>query len=182
MESSDQGAQPTPALYPTGPSSTLVQINKPAYTTMEKDPPRMTTEQRERFDNLTRLQQRILINLLNGMDAAAAYKEAGGKSKPEHVKACACQILRNPQLSSLFNDLKAAQAERALVTTEDLVKSLRELAGLNVPVDSGDLNHQTQIQAIKLLIGYTGGFDNNIQKTELSGYIERSESDFYDDE
>ena len=121
----------------------------------------MTPEQRQLFDSLTRLQQRTVINLTNGMNRADAYIAAGGRARGNNIRSCVAEIIAKPDVSLLLNELKAAEAERALVTADDLAKRLRMFAGLNQPFDPDDLTNKDRLTAIKMLTDYTGSFDKN---------------------
>ena len=46
----------------------------------------MTAEQKEMFDSLTPLQQKVAVNVISGMSNIDAYKAAGGKAKSQQAR------------------------------------------------------------------------------------------------
>ena len=132
-----------------------------------KPPTGMTEEQRKQLDNLTRLQQSMVINILSGMATKDAYVLAGGRCKPENIYTCSSEILRNPQVSSLISSVQSSVADRALITAEEIVQRLRQEAGLDTPLNPDDMTPANRMAALKMMGDYTGNFDKNRSKVEL---------------
>ena len=138
----------------------------------------MTEEQEALFFKLTPLQQKFSLNILKRMSQADSYIKAGGKAKDPDQKGS--RLARNGKVSSFVGMMKRKTVEKQLITAEDIAKALMKEAGMmgNPPDDSVQ---SARISALKTLTDYTGDFDKNKNKVEHSGYVDRSESDLYDD-
>ena len=127
----------------------------------------MTPEQQVQFDSLTRLQQKLVLNLVSGMPKREAYLAAGGRARGENIRSCVAEILAKPDVSLLLSSLNLMQAEKALITAEGIVQRLIEEAGLNTHLNPESMTPATRLAALKLLTDYTGGFDKNKTKMEV---------------
>ena len=93
-----------------------------------------------------------VANGFNGLQAAisAGYSESSAKE-------IASENLTKPNIAEYIFKFKAKASEKALVTTEDVVKGLMKEAG-SIEEDSSPT---ARISAWKALSDYTGGFDSN---------------------
>lgn len=93
----------------------------------------MTDEQKEMFDQLTPLQQKVATNVISGMSNIDAYKEAGGKAETkESAEASVSQILSNLKVKVFIDSMKAAAVSSALMTREEMLERLSGLARTNM--------------------------------------------------
>ena len=129
--------------------------------------PAMTPEQQAQFEKLTRLQQKLVINLAAGMSKPDAYIAAGGRARGENIRSCVAEILAKPDVSLLLTSLTNSLAEKALISAEDIVRRLIQVAGLDREHSPEDATPATQMAALKMLGDYTGGFDQNRTKMEV---------------
>lgn len=85
----------------------------------------MTPEQKDLFDKLTQLQQRVATNVLAGMTQRQAYLTAGGKAKnDESADATASEILRNPSVVAFMDSMKMQAVSDAIMTREEAMAKL----------------------------------------------------------
>ncbi len=83
--------------------------------------------------------------------------------------------------------MKAVAAGIQLLTSADVAEALMREAGIlrdikgNLIPPPEDSKQSARIAAISKLTDYTGDFDKNKNKVEHSGYVDRAESDLYDD-
>ena len=124
--------------------------------------PRKLTSKQEAYKNAR----------IAGSDPSAAYDIA----YPTHqmsrnaVNVAAQKLERHPTISLLIEEGREKAAERALVTTEDVVKGLLIEAQCN-----GEGSSQSaRVSAWKAISDYTGGFDANTKKVAHSGAIDLS--------
>ena len=143
----------------------------------------MTEEQEALFAKMTRLQRRMCTNVLGGMKQTEAYVEAGGTAK--NTRSAASEILSRPHVFRYMASMEKAAADAALCTAQDIVVALMREAGVGVDEDGEpipsppDTCQSGRVSALKVLTNFTGGFDNNKQLVEHSGYIERSLDELY---
>ena len=98
----------------------------------------------------------------NGFNATQAALKAG--YKPDNVRTTASENLAKPYIQDYIAEFMAKASERALVTTADIVERLWEEA--NLKEEGG--SQSGRIQALKILTDFTGGFDANKQKVDLT--------------
>ena len=107
-------------------------------------------------DSLTSKQhafcEAYVSNGFNGLQAAisAGYSESSAKE-------IASENLTKPNIANYIAYFKEQASEKALVTTEDVVKGLMKEAGSS----EEDSSPTARISAWKALSDYTGGFDSN---------------------
>ena len=147
----------------------------------------MTDEQQELHDSLTLLQRNFSINIINGMTKKQAYFNAGGKAKSDGaVRLSIHQIITKHNVSEYLKQMKAVAAGIQLLTSADVAEALMREAGIlrdikgNLIPPPEDSKQSARIAAISKLTDYTGDFDKNKNKVEHSGYVDRAESDLYD--
>ena len=87
----------------------------------------MTPEQKELFDQLTGLQQKICTIIIGNpsLSQREAYYAGGGKAKSDEVAdASACEILANPKVKAFMNEMKAQAVSDAMMSREEAIKIL----------------------------------------------------------
>ena len=149
----------------------------------------MNEEQEKLFDSMTPLQKKFSVNYINGRSKKQAYFGAGGKAKnPDSVRNTICRMFTNCYVSEFITQMKKKAAEIQLCTAVDIAAALMREAGVKrnrsgqhiaPPEDS---TQTARVSALKALTEYTGGFDKNTQKHEITEFIDPPDSDFYDDE
>ena len=88
---------------------------------------------------------------------------------------------------NILKQMKAVAAGIQLLTSADVAEALMREAGIirdikgNLIPPPEDSKQSARIAAISKLTDYTGDFDKNKNKVEHSGYVDRAESDLYDD-
>jgi phage terminase small subunit len=113
---------------------------------------------------LTSKQEAYKNNRIAGMGVCAAYNKAYPEQKMSQkaVSVAANKLEKDPRIMLEMDAAKKEATERALVTVEDIVKGLLIEAQTN-----GEGSTQSaRVAAWKALTDYTGGFDNNTQKTD----------------
>lgn len=86
---------------------------------------KLTAEQQLLFDALTPLQKKFVTHLLKGKNQTDAYKKAGGKAKTaETARACASEILTNPNVRSFMSSIEGSAIDEAIMTREEALKRL----------------------------------------------------------
>lgn len=113
---------------------------------------------------LTAKQEAYKNARISGVDPSAAYDIAYPTHKMSRnaVNVEAQKLERHPTISLLIEESRAEATERAIVTTEDVVKGLLVEAQCN-----GEGSSQSaRVAAWKALSDYTGGFDTNKQKVQ----------------
>ena len=98
----------------------------------------------------------------NGFNATRAAISAGYSAKT--AKDIACQNLAKVYIQEAIESFMNKATKKALVTTEDIVKGLYEIAR------EGE-QESARVSAYKTLTDYTGGFDNNKQKIETKEVV-----------
>ena len=93
----------------------------------------MTAEQKEMFDSLTPLQQKVAVNVISGMSNIDAYKAAGGKAKSQQAKESgASEILSHPKVKAFVDSMKAEAVSNAVMSREEMLERLSGLARANM--------------------------------------------------
>lgn len=72
--------------------------------------------------------ERFTQALAQGMPASRAYIEAGYLARGNSAEVNAARLLRNAQVAQRLDELKQEAADRAIVTTEDVLRGLRKEA------------------------------------------------------
>jgi phage terminase small subunit len=107
-------------------------------------------------EKLTAKQQAFCESYVaNGFNATQAALTAGYKET--NATQQGCENLGKPYIQEFIQNFMAEASERALVTTEDVVKGLLKEAASN----EEDSSPTARISAWKALTDYTGGFDSN---------------------
>jgi phage terminase small subunit len=89
----------------------------------------MTPEQKELFDELTELQQRIATGVLAGMTQRAAYYAGGGKAKDDPgADMSASQIISNPKVKAFMDSMKVQAVNKAIMDREEAMEILSALS------------------------------------------------------
>ena len=101
----------------------------------------------------------------NGFNATQASISAGYSKKT--AKQAGSENLSKPVISEKIEEFKKKAAEKALCDTQWVVKNLMvEAQGMGE-----DTSSSARVTALKSLSDFTGGFDANKQKVELSNNI-----------
>lgn len=119
--------------------------------------PRKLTDKQEAYKN----------NRIAGMGVSASYNAAYPDQKMNRtaVSVAANKLEHDPRISLGIAEAKKAVAESVLVTVQDVVNGLLVEAQCN-----GEGSSQSaRVAAWKALSDYTGGFDTNKIKQEVSG-------------
>lgn len=94
----------------------------------------MTKEQQGLFEQLTKLQQRVAIGVLEGKSQRQAYLDAGGKSKTETaMDSSASEILNNLKVKAFMNSMRASVVNAAVMTREEAMARLSDIARTSAP-------------------------------------------------
>jgi phage terminase small subunit len=114
-------------------------------------------------DKLTAKQQAFCESYVaNGFNATQAAITAGYSEKT--AKDIGCENLAKPNIAEYIFEFKAKASEKALVTTEDIVRGLL----VEAKGEGEDTSTSSRVAAYKALSDYTGGFDNNKNKTDIT--------------
>lgn len=85
----------------------------------------MTPEQQLLFDKLTKLQQRVAINVIAGMTQRQAYYAAGGTAKSdESADSAVHTMLSNVQVSTFIDSMQLQAVSDAIMTRKEAMKTL----------------------------------------------------------
>ena len=74
--------------------------------------------------------ERFAQGVTQGKPGSKAYADAGYKARGNSAEVNAARLLRNAKVAARITDLKTQAAERAIVTTEDVLRGLRDEAEL----------------------------------------------------
>lgn len=92
----------------------------------------MTQEQKELFDKLTPLQQKVCTNVISGMSNIDSYINAGGKGESKSSQeASASRMLRDVKVKSFLDSMKQAAVTSAVMSREEMLEELSLLARTN---------------------------------------------------
>lgn len=93
----------------------------------------MTAEQKEMFDSLSTLQQKVAVNVISGMSNIDAYKSAGGKSKTQQsAEASVSRMLSDVKVKAFIDSMKAEAVSSAVMSREEMLERLSGLARTNM--------------------------------------------------
>lgn len=97
---------------------------------------KLTDKQKELFDDLTKMQQKIVLKSLEGMNDIDAYRAGGGKAKDEITQAVsASQIFSNLKVVSFMDSMKETLISEAIMTRTEALERLTRIARADcVPV------------------------------------------------
>ncbi|WP_430248408.1 terminase small subunit [Providencia sp. PAZ2] len=85
----------------------------------------LTDEQKVLFDALTKLQQKFVLGILNGLNQTDAYKQAGYKAKSDDsARASASEILTNLNVKSFLDAVNETAVSSAIMTREEALERL----------------------------------------------------------
>ncbi len=119
------------------------------------------------MDKLTDKQRRFVEEYCgNGFNATKAAASAGYSQKT--AKQMGTENLAKPIIQEHIQEFMSEATEKALVTTEDIVKGLYDIA------QHGE-SESARVSAYKTLTDYTGGFDNNRQKVDNNITINKAD-------
>lgn len=108
----------------------------------------MTDEQKELFDKLTPLQQKVCTNVIGGMSNIDAYIAAGGKAKTKtSQESGASEILSNPKVKAFLDSMKQSAVNDAVMSRQEMLETLTRLARVNLPLNSAGFLDLTQLTA-----------------------------------
>ena len=93
----------------------------------------------------------------NGFNATQAGISAGYSKKTAQEQTS--RLLSKVIIQEYIQNFMAKATDKALVTTEDIVRGLYKIA------QKGETD-SARVSAYKVLTDYTGGFNNNVQKVE----------------
>lgn len=96
----------------------------------------------------------------NGFNATQAAISAGYSEKT--AKQQGCENLAKPYVQEFIQEFMSKATEKALLTTEDVVRGLLKEA----EYEGEGASPSARVSAWKALTDYTGGFDANKQKIE----------------
>ncbi|MEY0600061.1 terminase small subunit [Providencia alcalifaciens] len=92
---------------------------------MAEKKPALTDEQKVLFDALTKLQQKFVLGILNGLNQTDAYKQAGYKAKSDDsARASASEILTNLNVKSFLDAVNETAVSSAIMTREEALERL----------------------------------------------------------
>jgi len=109
----------------------------------------------------------------NGFNATQAALSAGYSKKT--AKAIASENLTKPYVAEFIEKFMHEAANRAIVTAEDVARGLLKEA---VSIED-DSSPTARISAWKALSDYTGGFDNNKSKTDITSNGKTIKNDWH---
>lgn len=116
---------------------------------------KMTDEQKELFDKLTPLQQKVATNVVSGMSNIDAYRAAGGKaSTQESAEATVSELLSNLKVKSFIDSMKLEAVKGAVMSRQEMMETLTRLSRVNLPLnklgllDLSSLNDE-QLEALE---------------------------------
>ncbi len=93
----------------------------------------MTEEQKELFDIMTPLQQKVATNVLAGMSNIDSYIHGGGKAKTKAAQeAGASELLSNPKVKAFLDTMKHAAVTSAVMSREEMLERLSNLSRVNM--------------------------------------------------
>lgn len=121
---------------------------------------------------LTSKQEAYKNNRIEGMGVSEAYRAAYnvGVMGDKSVSAAAGKLEKDDRIAIAIAMAKREAAERAIVTTEDVVRGLLK----ETDAKAEGSTSAARTAAWKTISDYTGGFDANKQKLEHSGAIDLS--------
>ena len=97
----------------------------------------MTEDQKERFNKLTPLQQKVFTNVIAGMSPSEAHREAGGTCKnEENRRKLANVIMTNHDVKSLLEEMKQSSVNDAIMSRQEMMETLTRLSRVNLPINS----------------------------------------------
>ena len=141
----------------------VILINK------KKTTPKKTARKKTLSKKLTP-KQAVFVGAYceNGFNATQAVIAAG--YSPKTAQQAGSRLLLNVVVQQAISAHMAEIKERALITTEDIVKGLISEA----QYFGDDASHSARVSAYKTLTDYTGGFDNNRTKTESTIKVQQA--------
>ncbi|QWX10253.1 terminase small subunit [Vibrio phage vB_VpP_BT-1011] len=94
---------------------------------------RMSDEQKELFEKLTPLQQKVAINVISGMSNIDSYRAAGGKSTTqESAEACVSRMLSDAKVKSFVDSMKQEAVKGAVMSRQEMLERLSNLSRVNM--------------------------------------------------
>jgi hypothetical protein len=133
---------------------------------------KLSQDQQEAFNNLTRLQQRVCIGVLSGMTQVDAYRAAGGKAKTDtSVRSSASEIMTKPVVRAYMDSVMQDRAVDSIADRTEILEKLTEYVRLE-PGDNIDKFAVIRIaqEAIKQLRAIQGW--DAAQHVDVTGNVE----------
>lgn len=97
---------------------------------------RMSDEQKEMFERLTPLQQKVAINVISGMSNIDSYRAAGGKSTTqESAEACVSRMLSDVKVKAFVDSMKEEAVKGAVMSRQEMMETLTRLSRVNLPLN-----------------------------------------------
>lgn len=130
----------------------------------------MNEKQSQSFIGLTKLQQHVVLAKLHKTGLREAYRAGGGKAATDNAMDTGInEILKHPKVQGFHSLMSEEAMERALCTTADVVSALMNEAMIGKAKDNAvDSTPASRVSALKSLTDYTGGFDVNVKKQDLT--------------
>lgn len=93
----------------------------------------MTEEQKELFDKLTPLQQKVCTNSLSGMSNIDSYINAGGKGESKaSQEAAVSRMLSDVKVKAFLDSMKHQAVNNAIMSREEMMERLSNLSRVNM--------------------------------------------------
>jgi phage terminase small subunit len=93
---------------------------------------KLSYEQQALADTLTDLQRLTIINMVSGMDRVSAYRKAGGTAKTSKAASNVVgRMLEDVGVRAFYDSLVAEVAREAIMTREEAMKTLSDIARTN---------------------------------------------------
>lgn len=95
----------------------------------------MTNEQLQMYNNLTTLQQNVAICRINMplSSDSEVYKLGGGSATNDNsVRACASEVLTNPNVVEFLDTFAIAKVELAVMSRDDIIEDLSFIASADI--------------------------------------------------
>ena len=95
----------------------------------------MTEQQLQMYNSLTTLQQNVAIMRINMplSSDSEVYKLGGGSATNDNsVRACASEVLTNPNVVAFVNTFAIEKVELAVMGRDEIIKDLSFIAGADI--------------------------------------------------
>jgi len=105
------------------------------WTILSKGTLKMTEEQLQLYNNLTTLQQSVTLCRVNMplSSDAEVYKLGGGTASGDNsVRACASELLANPNVKKFLNTFIPDRIDQAIMTRDKMIESLSHIADADI--------------------------------------------------
>ena len=134
----------------------------------------MTDKQKELFEDLTSLQQKVAINVISGMNPSEAHREAGGVCKnEENRRTLASQILANTCVKMFLDSFSYQFVNEAIMSRESMMETLSAIGC----IDSSEFSLMNSERLAELKDGINAKLKAMKQLAEMAGYNAASKHD-----